>query len=117
MRRTGSPAHEVGSRDHTGCKGDARFKSSAESATPTTTVAEFGSGTPPKSNTLDELNGESVCQARGGPCRLDDFVELLASVQGGDAVEKEFVSGRWRRSLVFGADVYEYELNWSVFPP
>ena len=91
IRRTGSPAHETGCGDHTGCKGDATFKSSAESAALTTTVGEFGSGSPPKSNTFAGLDGESVCQARGGPCRLD---ELLTSVHGGDAAEKEFVRGR-----------------------
>jgi len=94
IRRTGSPAHEVGFKDHTGCKGDATFKSSAESAAFTTTVAELGSGSPPKSNTFEGSNGESVCQEINGPCRLDELVELLTSVQGGDAAEKEFVSGR-----------------------
>lgn len=111
MRRTGSPAHEVGLSDHTGCKGDATFKSSAESARLTTTVAELGPGMPPKSKRFGRLEGESVCQARDG---LD---ELLTSIQGGDAAENELVRGRQRRSLVFGAEVYEYELNWSVFPP
>ena len=91
MRRTGSPAHEVGFSDHTGCKGDATFKSSAESARLTTTVTELGSGLPPNSNTFGRLDGESVCQARNG---LDEFVELLTSTQGGDAAEKELVSGR-----------------------
>lgn len=94
IRRTGSPAHEVGSGDHTGFNGDAMFKSSAESAALVTTVGEFGSGSPPKSNRLDGLAGESVCQARDGPCGLDEVVELLTSVQGVDSVEKVFVSGR-----------------------
>ena len=91
MRRTGSPAHEVGFSDHTGCKGDATFKSSAESARLTTTVAELGSGLPPKSKRLGRLDGESVCQARDGPWELD---ELLTSIQGGDAAEKELVRER-----------------------
>ena len=79
MRRTGSPAHDVVFRDHTGCKGDATFKRSAESARFTMTVAESGSGLPPKSKTFGRLDGESVCQARN---KLDEFVELLARFQG-----------------------------------
>ena len=94
MRRIGSPAHDVDFRDHAGCKGDAIFKSSAESARLTKTVAELGSGLPPKSKTFGRLDGESVCQARNGPCELDEFVELLTNIQGGDAAEKELVSGR-----------------------
>ena len=94
MRRTGSPTHEVGFRDHTGCKGDATFKSSAESARLTMTVAELGSGLPPKSKTFGRLDAESVCQARDGPCELDEFVELPTSIQGGDEAEKGLVSER-----------------------
>ena len=91
-RRTGSPAHDVVFGDHEGCKGDATFKISAESARlTTTTVGELGSGIPPKSKTFGRLDGESVCQARNG---LDEFVELLTSIQGGDAAEKELVRGR-----------------------
>jgi hypothetical protein len=91
MRRTGSPAHDVVFRDHTGCKGDATFKRAAESARLTITVAELGSGLPPKSKIFGRLDGESVCQARNG---LDEFGELLTSIQGGDSAEKELVRGR-----------------------
>ena len=59
------------------------------------------------------LNAESVCHATAGPWEL----ELLINCHGGEETSKAEDRGKKRRSALVGADEYEYELYWSVFPP
>ena len=59
------------------------------------------------------MNAESVCHATAGPWEL----ELLSSSHGGEEGSKGDDRDKKRRSALVGADEYEYELYWSVFPP
>lgn len=51
------------------------------------------------------LKAESVCQARAGPCDVDELVELETSCQGGEEGSNGDERSRKRTSLLVGADV------------
>lgn len=72
---------------------------------------------PPNKRAQEVLTAERVCQAKDGPFDVEEFCEPLTYCQGGEVGSKEEEKERKRRSLFQGAEVYEYWLYWSVFPP
>jgi hypothetical protein len=73
------------------------------------TVSEFWPGSPPKMSSCALLKADNVCQATEGPSSAVEELEvLLRRFHGGESPLKDVDRSRESRSLLLGADVYEY---------
>ena len=69
-------------------------------------MLESGPVLPPKMRLKEELNAESVCQARAVPCEVELFWEPETYCHGGAEGSKGVEREREKRSLVQGAESY-----------